>query len=242
MEYIKDSNTLIANLLNLRIVQSLPASARDEEILLVENHGFYQYHNNAFVELCNFAGSSPDFIGEIRADVTNLDDNKWLLCDGSSYSTVNYPALYDFLGSNFLPDLRECHLVGIGTNDTDTIEDHYSFSNPGELQHETLQEHYHATSSSNHTHNVTWGDAHSHNNIQTTSNALSAKECNGYSQAYSYQIYAPYDVGGTTSSANYSYYTNNSNWTTAPAILAGSMALKLKTPSYGVNYYIRAKL
>lgn len=240
MEYIKDSNTLIANLLNLRIVQSLPASARDEEILLVENHGFYQYHNNAFVELCNFAGSSPDFIGEIRADVVNLDDDKWLLCDGSSYSTVNYPALYDFLGSGFLPDLRECHLVGIGTNDTDSIEDHYSFSSPGELQHETLQDHYHKTSSSNHNHNVTWGEAHTHNNIQNTT-GTTYKYTVG-SSIGTWEIWCATDSGFTTGSANYSFYTNSSNWTTAPAILAGSMALKLKTPSYGVNYYIRAKL
>ena len=47
---------------------------------------------------------------------TTMPSRNWLLCDGSTFDADEYPALYEFLGSNTLPDLRGEFLRGAGTN------------------------------------------------------------------------------------------------------------------------------
>jgi len=42
----------------------------------------------------------------------------FLLCDGSSFSSTTYSALYNILGSSNTPDLRGIFLVGAGTSST----------------------------------------------------------------------------------------------------------------------------
>jgi microcystin-dependent protein len=45
---------------------------------------------------------------------TKTPPANWLLCNGSTFSAVTYPALYAFLGTNVLPDLRNKFIVGAG--------------------------------------------------------------------------------------------------------------------------------
>ena len=55
-------------------------------------------------------------LGAITAYYGTTAPNGYLLCDGSSFDSTVYPALYTLLGDNHTPDLRECTLKGIGEN------------------------------------------------------------------------------------------------------------------------------
>lgn len=66
----------------------------------------------------------------------------YLYCDGSTFDQNAYPALYMYLGSNVLPDYRECVMVGAEQNTTDTIATHDVYGE-GEFKDDQLQEHEH---------------------------------------------------------------------------------------------------
>ena len=66
----------------------------------------------------------------------------YLYCDGSTFDENVYPALYMYLGSNVLPDYRECVMVGAEENTTDTIATHDVYGE-GEFKDDQLQEHTH---------------------------------------------------------------------------------------------------
>ena len=66
----------------------------------------------------------------------------YLYCDGSTFDQNAYPALYMYLGSNVLPDYRECVMVGAEQNTTDTIAAHDVYTE-GEFKDDQLQEHKH---------------------------------------------------------------------------------------------------
>ena len=53
-----------------------------------------------------------------------------------------YPVLYMYLGSNVLPDYRECVMVGAEQNTTDTIKVHDVYGE-GEFKDDQLQQHRH---------------------------------------------------------------------------------------------------
>ena len=65
-----------------------------------------------------------------------------MYCDGSTFDKNAYPALYMYLGSNILPDYRECVMVGAEQNTTDTIATHDVYTQ-GEFKDDQLQEHEH---------------------------------------------------------------------------------------------------
>lgn len=58
-------------------------------------------------------------LGSIIAVYSNLVPDGYLPCNGAVYDTTTYAALYAYLGSNRLPDLRECNLVGAGQSSND---------------------------------------------------------------------------------------------------------------------------
>ena len=62
----------------------------------------------------------------------------YLYCDGSTFDENVYPALYMYLGSNILPDYRECVMVGAEQNTTDTIATHDVYTE-GEFKDDQLQ-------------------------------------------------------------------------------------------------------
>lgn len=77
-------------------------------------------------------------LGAITAFYGTTPPNGYLICDGSEFSTTDYPALYTFLGDNHTPDLRECTLVGVGQNSSDTIADHDVYT-LGEFKDDQVQ-------------------------------------------------------------------------------------------------------
>lgn len=89
-------------------------------------------------------------LGSIIAVYSNLVPDGYLPCNGAVYDTTTYAALYAYLGSNRLPDLRECNLVGAGQSDND----YNATSNPngiqahdiytvGQFKDDQMQGHYH---------------------------------------------------------------------------------------------------
>ena len=66
----------------------------------------------------------------------------YLYCDGSTFDQNAYPALYMYLGTNVLPDYRECVMVGAEQNTTDTIATHDVYTE-GEFKDDQLQTHQH---------------------------------------------------------------------------------------------------
>ena len=71
----------------------------------------------------------------------------YLYCDGSTFDENAYPALYMYLGSNVLPDYRECVMVGAEQNTTDTIAAHDVYGE-GEFKDDQLQQHTHEKAAS----------------------------------------------------------------------------------------------
>ncbi len=77
----------------------------------------------------------------------------YLLADGASYPTTEYPDLYAVIGNTYggdstnfnVPDYRETVLVGVGENTTDIIADHDVYE-LGEFKDDQLQNHTHAIS------------------------------------------------------------------------------------------------
>lgn len=88
-------------------------------------------------------------VGAVMAFAKGTTHENWLLCDGRDTTgtaeelQTKYPALYTYLGnSNVLPDYRECTLVGVGQNTTDTIAEHDVYT-LGEFKDDQLQDHTH---------------------------------------------------------------------------------------------------
>jgi microcystin-dependent protein len=76
----------------------------------------------------------------------------YLYCDGSTFDSTAYPALYQYLGTNVLPDFREFSPVGAeqnttnvydaSTNPNGTIHDHDVYTE-GESKDDQVQDHTH---------------------------------------------------------------------------------------------------
>ena len=81
-------------------------------------------------------------VGVVEAYMGATAPTGWLLCDGSTFDTSIYPKLYELLGSDTLPDLRESVLVGAGENTTNTIEAHDIYA-VGEFKDDQMQSHKH---------------------------------------------------------------------------------------------------
>ena len=83
-------------------------------------------------------------IGAIFPACTTLDYSDVLLLDGSTFDETEYPALYQLLGTNVLPDFREVVPVGAGQRD-DTVYGNHDVFTVGETKSDTYKSH--ATSS-----------------------------------------------------------------------------------------------
>ena len=88
----------------------------------------------------------------------------YLLADGASYPTADYPHLYAVIGNTYggdstnfnVPDYRETVLVGVGENTTDTIASHDVYE-LGEFKDDQFQGHWHDLGNSNGTVTVALG-------------------------------------------------------------------------------------
>ena len=83
-------------------------------------------------------------VGTLIQQYKKVPMSGYLYCDGSTFDQNAYPALYMYLGSNVLPDYRECVMVGAEENTTDTIATHDVYGE-GEFKDDQLQDHGHNT-------------------------------------------------------------------------------------------------
>ena len=81
-------------------------------------------------------------VGTIIPMYKKSSPSGYLYCDGSTFDQTKYPLLYAYLGSNVLPDYRECAIVGAEQNGTDTIANHDVFTE-GQFKDDQLQDHEH---------------------------------------------------------------------------------------------------
>lgn len=86
-------------------------------------------------------GNSPS-VGTLLIQYKKRPISGYLYCDGSTFDENAYPALYMYLGSNVLPDYRECVMVGAEQNTTDTIAAHDVYGE-GEFKDDQMQDHKH---------------------------------------------------------------------------------------------------
>lgn len=107
------------------------------------------YNDNGTMKFRQVSGSEAIDslpVGTITAFYGTVAPNGYLLCDGSTFDTAKYPELYTLLGTNVLPDFRECVLVGAGENTTQTIASHDIYT-VGEFKDDQMQSHTHAVGS-----------------------------------------------------------------------------------------------
>ena len=81
-------------------------------------------------------------VGTLISQYKKVPMSGYLYCDGSTFDVNNYPALYMYLGTNVLPDYRECVMVGAEENTTDTIATHDVYGE-GEFKDDQFQSHKH---------------------------------------------------------------------------------------------------
>lgn len=67
-------------------------------------------------------GSTP--LGAVYGIWSTTVPDGFLPCNGAQFDKTQYPFLYSMLGDDHTPDLRECTLVGIGENSTDSLTTH----------------------------------------------------------------------------------------------------------------------
>ena len=87
-------------------------------------------------------------VGTLIQQYKKVPMSGYLYCDGSTFDENDYPALYMYLGTNVLPDYRECVMVGAEQNTTDTIATHDVYGE-GEFKDDQLQEHTHSVPNNN---------------------------------------------------------------------------------------------
>ena len=87
-------------------------------------------------------------VGTLISQYKKVPMSGYLYCDGSTFDENDYPALYMYLGTNVLPDYRECVMVGAEQNTTDTIETHDVYGE-GEFKDDQFQEQKHLISTQN---------------------------------------------------------------------------------------------
>lgn len=86
-------------------------------------------------------------IGVVTAFYGTSIPTNWLLCNGSTFSSVTYPDLFTFLGSTTLPDLRGYFLRGLDT--TGTVDPNGVGRVIGSAQNDEFKSHTHTVTARN---------------------------------------------------------------------------------------------
>lgn len=103
----------------------------------------YNLVNPETGDLTRVAGGSFSIpVGTLISQYKKVAMSGYLYCDGSTFDENKYPALYMYLGTNVLPDYRECVMVGAEENTTDTIATHDVYGE-GEFKDDQYQKHTH---------------------------------------------------------------------------------------------------
>ena len=101
-------------------------------------------------------------VGTLIQQYKKVPMSGYLYCDGSTFDQNAYPALYMYLGTNVLPDYRECVMVGAEENTTDTIATHDVYGE-GEFKDDQMQNHKHYESANAGGTTQVWGNIASSN-------------------------------------------------------------------------------
>lgn len=97
---------------------------------MLEIIGLDENNNKVKIPLTSGAGSGNP-LGTIIAVYSNHVPDGYLPCNGTTFDQTQYPALYTLLGTNVLPDYRECALVGAGYNATNVFDSTETDPNTG---------------------------------------------------------------------------------------------------------------
>ena len=157
--YVKSNGSLHSgNTATIKVYSSLPSDLSDineSEVIILENVGFYQKENNSLTPLFSSSALpvSNGAVGDIIAyyGSTNPDPANYVVCNGSTFSSTDFPALYTLLGNNTTPDLTGYHLKGIG--ETSTWNSHDAILLNTKVA-SNYPNHSHTTVDPKHTHSV----------------------------------------------------------------------------------------
>ena len=144
-------------------------------------------------------------IGTIISTYKKIQPRNYLYCDGSTFDETLYPALYLYLGTNVLPDYRECAMVGAEQNTTDTIATHDIYTE-GQFKDDSFKSHKHTFTGKEGSVSVSGGN---HRHSMTTRNTTGG---NGYC----------FDVGSGPSYTRYTEYSGDLS-------MSGTITPKLKS-------------
>lgn len=112
-------------MVNVPLVQDNEKQSINTSIISIKknlqiNDSQYDHLVSMINEIANSGGGgggdSGDSIpiGAIMPFYLAAAPNKWLECNGDPFDETVYSELYALLGTNVLPDFRECTLVGVG--------------------------------------------------------------------------------------------------------------------------------
>lgn len=140
-KYIKNTNLVpIDNKIKIFSQLSDVSQTLDNEIVIVDGIGVFKCNGSNITKLYSDGRTATSaVVGEIRMFYGNTIPTGWLECNGSSFSSTDYPELYSLLGSTALPDYRECALRG-------------ATSSIGTFSNDSMGSHSHTTSNTAHTH------------------------------------------------------------------------------------------
>lgn len=138
-----------ADLANLEVGQIIATNDTGSELStpvdVVEDGNMKAVTSNAVADGLNEVMPT----GAILPGMWKTAPKGFLLCDGATYQTSQYPGLASVLGATGdtfkVPDLRECVMVGVGQNTTHTIATHDVYT-LGQFKDDQMQSHTHAYS------------------------------------------------------------------------------------------------
>lgn len=152
--------------------------------------------------------------------------NNWIYCDGQTYDTEQYDALYEVLQTAKVPDLRGYVLIGAGTY-TGNGQSYVQKQMYGNVDHTLLQEEM-----PSHQH-FGWGES---GNGPFGKSQASGYPGSGKSDSNNY-LYGTSFAGGHGDDSTVIPTTDGQVAYSSPA---ANTAFSLLQPSYAVNYFIYA--
>ena len=161
------------------------------------------------------------------ADIPQTLDNEIVIvdgigvfkCNGSSFSSTDYPELYSLLGTTTLPDYRECALRG-------------ATSSIGTFSNDAMGSHSHTTSNTAHTHSCS-RSSHDHCYWRLGPVVICKTYCNNCSIPKLYSATS----GGATVSTNKAICGNTSGFTVGASPWASTVT---RAREIGVRFIICA--
>ena len=183
--------------------------------------------------------SSPIPVGAMLPFPQAFTNPAWLLCNGASYSTVTYPALYAFLGVSTVPDMRGVTPMGAGVNGVvlgtlDTVGQQPAHAHTGAAHTHTGAAHVHGSGGPH---------SHSHGHAYTNPASAGSNSVTGGTVAALVENAATTGVDATaTDPGNTASTTPGASGSTTPGAggSTGSGTANLP-PQLGVDYFIRAR-